>query len=218
MLPMTPTPRILVVEAETIEAMDHATALRRLGYNVVGSVGTRLGAIAAARSMKPDLILMDIRLEAPKDGVDAVTTIRRENSIPIVFLTTRSGADALERSGVAASHEYLVKPFTELELHRSVEIALERAADGPGIRDLTLSSVWQGEERSALQQLAGKIGHDFNNMLMVIFARCDLLLRTVESEKQRQYVNDIRTAARKSQEMAQQLLDASRPPDPGRRE
>jgi PAS domain S-box-containing protein len=68
----------------------------------------------------------------------------------------------------------------------------------------------QAQKLESLGQLAGGVAHDFNNMLMVIFARCELLLRQLESEKHRQFVGDIRAAAMKNRELTQQLLAAAR--------
>ena len=68
----------------------------------------------------------------------------------------------------------------------------------------------QSQRLESLGQLAGGIAHDFNNMLMVIMTRCDILLRSLEPEKQRQFVSDIRTAALKNRDLTQQLLAAAR--------
>jgi PAS domain S-box-containing protein len=142
--------RILVVEDETIVAMDIVATLRRLGYEVAGMVGTGAAAIESARALKPDLILMDIRLKGPIDGIEAATTIHGEQQTPIIFLTAHADADTVERSKAAAPHGYLVKPFDEPTLHRVLEIALHRAATEAGEREAALDERWQSEERLRL--------------------------------------------------------------------
>lgn len=142
--------RILVVEDETIVAMDIVATLRRLGYEVAGMVGTGAAAIESARSLKPDLILMDIRLKGPIDGIEAATAIHQEQQTPIIFLTAHADADTVERSKGAAPHGYLVKPFDEPTLHRVLEIALHRAATEESDREAALDERWQTEERLRL--------------------------------------------------------------------
>jgi len=115
--------RILIVEDETIVAMDIAATLRRLGYEIVGMVGTGKAAIASAESMKPDLILMDIRIKGPMDGIEAASVIQQQRVTPIVFLTAHSDVDTVERAKAASPYGYLVKPFDERALHRALEIA-----------------------------------------------------------------------------------------------
>jgi PAS domain S-box-containing protein len=143
-------PRILIVEDETIVAMDLATTLRRLGYEVVAMVGTGAAAIEHATSLKPDLILMDIRIRGPMDGIETASKIHQQRPTPIVFLTAHGDADTVERSKAASPYGYLVKPFEERMLHRVLEIALSRAAAETAARDQTLDALWKSEERFRL--------------------------------------------------------------------
>jgi PAS domain S-box-containing protein len=334
---MTTKPRILIVEDETIVAMDLAATLRRLGYEVVGMAGAGESAVEIAESLKPDLILMDIRLKGAMDGVEAATIIQRRARTPVVFLTAHADVDTVERTKAAAPYGYLVKPFDERALHRAVEIALKRAASDEAAQRESLDALWQSEERfrllvnavkdygifvidsegriatwnpgaeqmtgfstddvlgktidvlrppdvpgespeaifervrregsaewddfgirkdgsrytphiycttmlnrageligyvsltrdvtqqrsleaqlvqaqklESIGQLAGGVAHDFNNMLMVIFSRCHLLLRQLEPGKPRGFVSDILAAAQKNRDLTQQLLAAAR--------
>src|SRR5437764_1637280 len=123
-----PQARILIVEDETIVAMDLASTLRRLGYQVAGTAATGAGAIEAAASHHPDLILMDIRLKGPMDGIAAASGIRRQQRTPVVFLTAHGDTDTVERAKGASPYGYLVQPFEERALHRVIDLALQRAA------------------------------------------------------------------------------------------
>jgi PAS domain S-box-containing protein len=330
--------RILIVEDETIVAMDLAATLRRLGYAVIGMVGTGTAAIEWATTHQPDLILMDIRLKGPMDGIEAATTIHRTQQTPVVFLTAHGDLDTVQRAKAASPYGYLVKPFDERALHRILEVSLHRAHSERNAREATLDALWSSEEQfrllvnavtdfaifmldtdariatwnpgaermtgysenevtgmplkmlvttdaaraadleemlkqvrergsaewnesgirkdgtryeahmycasmhdrngrfvgyvsitrdetekrkleaqliqsqrlQSLGQLAGGVAHDFNNMLMVIFARCELLLRNAKTEREQQFIRDIRTAATKNRDLTQQLLAAAR--------
>jgi two-component system cell cycle sensor histidine kinase/response regulator CckA len=147
---MMASARILVVEDETIVAMDIAATLRRLGYEVAGMAGTGAAAVESARLMRPDLILMDIRLKGPMDGIEAATLIRQERATPIVFLTAHADLDTVQRAKTAAPYGYLVKPFDESALQRMVEIALQRVATDTVERGDALDALWQSEERFRL--------------------------------------------------------------------
>ncbi len=139
--------RVLVVEDETIVAMDIAATLRRLGYEVTGMASTGTAAIELAETTKPDLILMDIRLKGRMDGIEAASQIQQRSQVPIVFLTAHADLDTVERSKNAAPHGYVLKPFDERALHRAVEIALQRAAADRLARTEALDALWKSEER-----------------------------------------------------------------------
>jgi len=143
-------PRILIVEDETIVAMDLAAGLRRLGYEVIATARTGEGAVASAATLLPDLVLMDIRLKGKMDGIDAAAIIHREHHIPVVFLTAHADLRTVERAQDAAPYGYLVKPFDESDLHRAVAIALTRARAERGLQQETLDALWNSEERYRL--------------------------------------------------------------------
>src|SRR5512142_1953087 len=121
-------PRILVVEDETIVAMDIERGLRTAGYEVVGTTGSGEEAIRLAEQQRPDLVLMDIRLQGAMDGIDAGKTIRQRFHIPIVFLTAHADAATVARAKMAEPFGYLLKPFEDPELHTAIEIALHKRA------------------------------------------------------------------------------------------
>ncbi|HVL46985.1 MAG TPA: response regulator [Candidatus Thermoplasmatota archaeon] len=116
-------PRVLVVEDEGLIAQDLAHTLTRIGYEVTGIVDTGPDAIAAATENKPDVILMDIRLKGPMDGIEAAGEIHRGHDVPVVFLTAHSDAATLERAKLARPYGYVLKPFEEVDLKTTLEIA-----------------------------------------------------------------------------------------------
>lgn len=116
--------RILVVEDDPIIVMELEERLNVLGYQACGSVMTGLDAIDQAVALRPDLVLMDIRLKGSMDGIEAAAQIRARLDIPVVYVTAYADDDTLARARVAEPYGYIVKPFTERELHTAIEIAL----------------------------------------------------------------------------------------------
>jgi diguanylate cyclase (GGDEF)-like protein len=121
-------PRILIVEDEAITAMDLASELRSLGYEVCGTEDTAEGALEAVEREKPGLVLMDIRLGDDGDGVDAARRISTRHDAAVVFLTAHSDEETLARALSVSPYGYIVKPFRARELKVAVELALSKHA------------------------------------------------------------------------------------------
>jgi diguanylate cyclase (GGDEF)-like protein len=120
--------RILIVEDEAVTAMDLASELRRLGYEVCGMEDSAEGAVAAVEKGKPGLVLMDIRLGDNGDGVEAARRIAERHDAAVVFLTAHSDEQTLARALAASPYGYIVKPFRARELKVAVELALTKHA------------------------------------------------------------------------------------------
>ncbi|MBN2201582.1 response regulator [bacterium] len=118
--------RILVVEDEVIIAMEIRDRLGKLGYTVTGVAPSGEEAIRKMTETHPDLVLMDIMLEGPMDGVETAERIRAAHDVPVIFLTAYSDSTTLERAKISEPFGYILKPFDERELHTTIEIALYR--------------------------------------------------------------------------------------------
>lgn len=116
--------RILVVEDESIVAMDIQDRLESLGYDVPATVATGERAIEKAATLRPDLVLMDIQLPGEMDGVQAADEIRRRFGVPVVFLTANADNATIQRAKITEPFGYIIKPFEERELHTAIEMAL----------------------------------------------------------------------------------------------
>src|SRR5437870_2266745 len=116
-----PEKRILVVEDEAIVAMDINAILRRLGYVILDVLSTGEEAVRSVEEMRPDLVLMDIRLKGEIDGIEAARQIRERITVPIVFLTAHADVSTVERAKEVAPYGYLLKPFDERDLRRVIE-------------------------------------------------------------------------------------------------
>jgi PAS domain S-box-containing protein len=116
--------KILIVEDESIVAMDVKNRLIRLGYEVCGLASSGEEAIQKTIQSRPGLILMDIRLKGQMDGIIAAEQIRGWYDVPIVFLTAYSDDTTLQRAKLTEAFGYLLKPLEERELHITIEMAL----------------------------------------------------------------------------------------------
>lgn len=119
--------KILIVEDETVEALDIKKMLESFGYDVPSVELDGEEAVLTAQKIRPDLILMDIVLKGKVDGIKAAKQIKELN-IPVIFLTAHSDNDALERAKKTEPYGYLVKPYDPLDLKNTVEFAIYKHA------------------------------------------------------------------------------------------
>jgi CheY-like chemotaxis protein len=117
---------ILVVEDEAIVAMEIEEKLTSIGYDIAGVVSTGEEAVKKAGALRPDLILMDVRLEGAMDGIVAAGHIKEMYDIPIIYLTAYTDENTLERAKITEPLGYLVKPFSREDLRVSIDVALHR--------------------------------------------------------------------------------------------
>jgi diguanylate cyclase (GGDEF)-like protein/PAS domain S-box-containing protein len=155
------TATLLVVEDESVVAMDLDGQLRDMGYKVCGCVDNGRDAIERARVEHPDLILMDIVLKGDIDGIAAAAQIGQELHIPVLFLTAYSDDDTVERAAGAWPYGYLTKPFQSRELRAGIEVALRKADVERSVRESQrwLGSVLRGVGDAVIAtDAAGRVG------------------------------------------------------------
>ncbi len=116
--------RILIVEDEAIIASVIASALRKFDYEVVDILDNGPDAVAVALEKRPDLLLMDIRIHGDMDGISVVEQVQRQADIPVIYLTAYADDSTLERAKRTKPYGYIPKPFQEIELRTSIEMAL----------------------------------------------------------------------------------------------
>ena len=120
--------RVVIAEDEALIRMDLAEMLAEDGYDVVGQAGDGEKAVALARDLRPDLVVLDVKM--PKlDGITAAERIAEERIAPVVILTAFSQRDLVERARDAGAMAYLVKPFSKQDLMPAVEMAVSRFAE-----------------------------------------------------------------------------------------
>jgi len=115
---------IIVVEQETAVARDIAGMVFSLGYDVLATASSGEGAVRMTGDICPDLVLMDMKIQGPMDGVEAARIIRRKFNVPVIHTLTDRDEGSLHDSVEGVSCSHLVKPFSERELHIAIEVTL----------------------------------------------------------------------------------------------
>ena len=144
---------ILIVEDESIVAKDIQHSLKKLGYTVVGMCSTGEDAIKTAEETKPDLVLMDIMLKGDMSGIEAAGQIREKYNIPIIYLTAYADESTLSKAKVSEPYGYIIKPFKEIDLHTSIEMAIykhKKETDVKKERDFLYSIVENKESKDII--------------------------------------------------------------------
>ncbi len=127
--------RVLVVEDESVVALDARLRLEGLGYAVVGVADNAADALGLAARENPDLVLMDIRIKGETDGIAAAEALRDMSDVPVVFATAYADEDTLSRAKTSSPYGYIVKPFQERELRIVIELALAKHEYEKGMRE-----------------------------------------------------------------------------------
>ncbi len=120
--------RVVIADDESIIRLDLGEMLTNLGYEVVGEGGDGAVAVELAQKLRPDLVIMDIKMP-DMDGIAAARELTRARIAPVLLLTAYSEQQLVERAKEAGVVAYLVKPFREAELLPAIEIALSRFAE-----------------------------------------------------------------------------------------
>ncbi|GAB4112182.1 MAG: hypothetical protein OHK0050_13010 [Roseiflexaceae bacterium] len=117
---------ILVVEDEAIVAANIEMRLQSLGYQVPAVIDTGPEAIELIDTVRPDLVLMDIRIAGPIDGISTAEIIRKRHAIPVIYLTAYTDDETVARARHTEPYGYILKPFEVSELRTAIELALYR--------------------------------------------------------------------------------------------
>jgi len=122
---------ILVVEDERIIAAHLQHLLLRMGHNVVAIVTSGREALDKAAALRPEVVLMDVKLRGEMGGLEAGESIRAQWHIPVIYMTAYTGAAALADAGVAPPILYISKPFDAEHIHTVLRMALEPPSSEP---------------------------------------------------------------------------------------
>ncbi|SJZ44748.1 response regulator receiver and ANTAR domain protein [Marinactinospora thermotolerans DSM 45154] len=120
--------RVVIAEDEALIRLDLKEMLEEDGYAVVGEAGDGETAIRLATELKPDLVILDIKMPV-LDGISAAERIAAERIAPVVILTAFSQRELVERARDAGAMAYLVKPFSKADLVPAIEMAVSRYAE-----------------------------------------------------------------------------------------
>jgi two-component system, cell cycle sensor histidine kinase and response regulator CckA len=118
--------RILIVEDEGIIAGHIASRLARTGYDVVGVAESSEEALRKIDEVKPDLVLMDIRIKGSLDGVQTTAKMRQTHDIPVIYLTAHTDQQTVDRAKVTGAFGFLTKPIHHTSLATAIEMAIHK--------------------------------------------------------------------------------------------
>lgn len=128
-------PRVMVVEDERVVALNLCQTLKRLGYNTDTVATSGQAALRLISDHPPDIVLMDIHIDGDIDGIETAARIPSGLVIPVIYLTAYSEEATLERARATNPYGYLLKPFSERELHAMIKMALGRRASDIAVRE-----------------------------------------------------------------------------------
>jgi signal transduction histidine kinase len=210
-------PTIMLVEDERIVALSIQQQLRRLGYNVPAVACSGDQALQMVGEIDPDLVLMDIHIEGVVDGIEVARSLQADRDIPVVYLTAYSDDATLARARTTKPYGYMMKPFSERELHATVQMALERHQNDIAEKERHMLRLREAEMRAALDaaleasraktRFLAAASHDLRQPLHAIGLYVDSLRTSPLPVQVKATVDDIKIALTSMQNMFNSLLD-----------
>lgn len=146
--------RILIAEDDGLEAQEMERQIRALGHQVVGTAETGRRAVEMARTLSPDMILLDIAMPG-LDGISAAQHILAIRAVPIVMVTGHADPDLVERAAAAGVFSYLLKPVTQRDLDAAIQMAQARFAELQALRQQVRDLTEALEIRKVVEQAKG---------------------------------------------------------------
>jgi response regulator NasT len=146
--------KVLIAEDEALIRLDLREMLIEEGYDVVGEAGDGEAAVQLTEDLKPDLVILDIKMPI-MDGLAAAEKIAAAKLAPVVILTAFSQRDLVERARAAGAMAYLVKPFQKSDLVPAIEIAVSRFSEVSALEAEIASLGERLETRKAVERAKG---------------------------------------------------------------
>ncbi len=152
---MSETPlRIVIADDEPIIRLDLKKMLEDCGYQVVGEAGDGAKALELARSLRPDVAILDIKMPE-MDGIDVARIITEEKIAPVLLLTAYSQIDLVNRAKEAGVYSYLVKPFKQADIMPQIEVVVARWEAFQRIEEQAVSLDEKLETRKVVDRAKG---------------------------------------------------------------
>lgn len=153
--------RVVIADDDPIIRMDLREMLNGLGYMVVGEAGDGQSAVNQARELRPDLVIMDIRMPE-MDGIEAARTLTSEDIAPVLLLTAYSEPELVQRATQAGVIGYLVKPFREAQLGPAIDVTLSRFREFRQLRTELGNTREALEARKVIERAKGLLMERYN--------------------------------------------------------
>jgi AmiR/NasT family two-component response regulator len=153
---------VVIAEDEALIRLDLREMLEEEGYVVVGEAGDGETALQLAEQLKPDLVIMDVKMPG-LDGISAAEQITASQLAPVIILTAFSQRDLVQRASEAGAMAYLIKPFTKADLVPAIEVAASRFAEISALNSEAASLRERLEVRKLLDRAKGQL-QDSNGM------------------------------------------------------
>ncbi len=118
--------KILLVEDDEIVSRVAVWRLQKLGYEVCGTATNSADALKMAREHPPDLILMDIKIAGPTDGITTAKMLKGITAAPLVYLTSQNDDEIILQAAETQPAGWVSKPFEDKDLKIAIEIALRK--------------------------------------------------------------------------------------------
>ncbi|PIX58310.1 MAG: hypothetical protein COZ46_04485, partial [Verrucomicrobia bacterium CG_4_10_14_3_um_filter_43_23] len=119
--------KVLIVEDEPNSVKILSAILKKIGCEVLDHASSGKDAIHMLRTHEPDIIMMDISIQGPMDGIETASEIHKRKNIPIIYLTASSSQRTFERAKLTDPFGYIIKPFTEQNVSVALELGLFKA-------------------------------------------------------------------------------------------
>lgn len=170
---------ILVVEDETIIAINICNSLQQFGYTTEYT-NSGESALKLVEEHKFDVILMDIMLGDGMDGIETSKEIHRKIEIPIIYLTAYSDQSTLDRAQITEPSGYIIKPFHARELYIAIELAIYKFESARSFQ-IMQERLYEGQRMESIGILSSGIAHEINNPLMGIMNFAELGMEASEN-------------------------------------
>jgi len=197
-------PHILLVEDESIVAMDMSRRLISLGYPSVEYVAEGEEAVTYAVEHKPDLILMDIHLKGKMDGIQAAELIREQTDIPLIYITAYADERTFTRAKETEPFGFIMKPFQEREVRSSIEIALYKHT----IQKELLQAKTDAElANNAKSRFLTMMSHELRTPLNSMLGMTQLAIESTILEEQKEYMKIVNREGRNLLTLINTIID-----------
>ncbi len=197
--------RVLIAEDDYLVSEMIKGLLEKTGYTVVGEAADGSEAVEMTQSLRPDVVLMDIKMPN-MDGLEATRRIYEQCPTPVVMLTAYEMMKLVQEASVAGAGAYLVKPPNAPEMHRAITIAIARFHDMIELRQLNAELQARNEE---LDAFAHTVAHDLKNPLTRIIGFAEILktgYATLPGKELGRYLHTIVRSGHKMNSIIDELL------------